>query len=286
MPTMQTQTIQAAPDDYLLGRNEAETRRLIRQGEFQRLATQRFLSGAGIGPGMRVLDVGSGAGDVALIAGELVGPSGEVVGVDIDPDVLETARTRVQAAGRPWISFVVGDLSCVDLEGSFDAVIGRLVLIYQPDPVATLRALASRLRSSGIVAFQEYNFAPESLIEYPATPLWEQVWDWIMETLGRDGIATYAGYELYRLYQAAGLPAPQLDLAAGIGGGPDWGGYEYAAMTLRSLLPAAEKLGIVTAGKAEIDTLAERLRAETLSIGGIVKTPDLVGAWARVGQAA
>jgi hypothetical protein len=67
-----------------------------------------------------------------------------------------------------------------------------------------------------------------------------------------------------------------------VGGGADWGGYDYAAQTLRSALPALTKLGIVSAEEVDIDTLADRLRAETLGAGGVVKTPDLVGAWARV----
>ncbi len=53
---------------YLMGRSEAETERLIYQADFQSLFTRQFFAEAGIGPGMRVLDVGSGAGDVALLA--------------------------------------------------------------------------------------------------------------------------------------------------------------------------------------------------------------------------
>ncbi len=273
---------QTTGDAYVLGRSDAETRRLIQQGAFQRVFTRRFLAAAGIEPGMRVLDVGSGAGDVALIAGELVGTTGSVVGVDVNGQALEVAHARANAAGQTWVSFVEGDCRQVELDGPFDAVVGRLILVHQPDPAAFVRAMAARLRRGGTVAFQEYNFAPESLIQYPATPLWSQVWDWLTETLRGGGIPSHAGYDLYRIFQEAGLPAPRLDLSAAIGGGPDWGGYEYAAATLRSLLPLTLKLGIATAEEVDIETLADRLRADTVASGGIVKAADLVGAWTRV----
>jgi hypothetical protein len=73
-----------------------------------------------------------------------------------------------------------------------------------------------------------------------------------------------------------------MDFAAGIGGGPEWTGYDYAAETLRSVLPLVLKFGLATAEEVDIDTMAERLRAETLAAGGIVKVPDLVGAWVRI----
>ena len=273
---------QTTGDAYVLGRSDAETRRLIQQAAFQRPFTQRFLTMAGIQPGMRVLDVGSGAGDVALIAGELVGPEGSVVGMDVNPAVLEVARARAAAAGQSWVTFVAGDCLHLAFDELFDAVVGRIVLVHQPDPVAMVRQVAKCLRPGGIVAFQEYNFAPESLIQYPATPLWGQVWTWLTGTLHGAGIRPHAGYDLYRIYQEAGLPAPQLELSAAVGGGPDWGGYDYAAMTLRNLLPVALQLGIATADEVDIETLGDRLRDETVASGGIVKAADLVGAWSQV----
>ncbi|HEX3723119.1 MAG TPA: class I SAM-dependent methyltransferase, partial [Nitrolancea sp.] len=269
-------------DAYPLGRSDTETRRLMQQGAFQRLYTQRFLTTAGLSPGMRVLDVGSGAGDVALLAGELVGRDGSVLGTDVNPTVLEVARERALAAGIHWVTFAEGDCVEIAKQGEFDAIIGRLVLIYQPDPAAKLRALSKSLRPGGILAFQEFNFAPESLAEHPPTPLWTQFWSWFTDTFRQVGIDTYAGYNLFRRFQEAGLPAPQMELASAVGGGPDWSGYEYAAATLRSILPLVLKFGLATAEEIDIDTLADRLRAETVASGGVARTPDLIGAWTRV----
>src|SRR6478672_5106928 len=77
---------------YALPRSTEEYERLSRQAAFLRGTTDRLFQAAGVGPGMRILDVGSGAGDVAFLAAELVGPTGHVVGVDLDRAAVETAR--------------------------------------------------------------------------------------------------------------------------------------------------------------------------------------------------
>src|SRR5262249_23050752 len=88
-----TMTIAVPP--YNLGHSEHEVERLRIQARQLEPVTRHYLREAGIAPGMRVLDIGSGAGDVALLAAELVGPEGEVVGIDRSADVLEVARARV-----------------------------------------------------------------------------------------------------------------------------------------------------------------------------------------------
>ncbi|HEY8686983.1 MAG TPA: class I SAM-dependent methyltransferase [Chloroflexota bacterium] len=70
---------------------------------------------------MRVLDAGCGPGDVALLAAGMVGPRGDVVGVDNSPTALETARVRVARAGLTNVSFVEGDLRSIEIEDEFDA---------------------------------------------------------------------------------------------------------------------------------------------------------------------
>src|SRR5262245_17684273 len=88
-----------ADPTYFLGRSDAHTRLLLDQARVFAPATRSLLHEAGIGPGMKVLDLGSGAGDVALLVAERVGPTGHVVGLDTDERILEVARARAQAAG-------------------------------------------------------------------------------------------------------------------------------------------------------------------------------------------
>ena len=158
-----------ADDDYILGRSDAETARLILQDRIYRPITRRTFEAAGIGAGMSVLDLGSGTGDVALLLAEIVGPRGRVLGVDMNPAILEVARRRVAAAGWGNVGFRVGTLETLALEPEFDAVVGRWVLMYLADPVAIVRRVAGLLKPGGLVAFNETDMgAPPRTV--PPTP--------------------------------------------------------------------------------------------------------------------
>lgn len=267
---------------YLMGRSESETRRLISQSNLYGRFTRRLLEDAGVEEGMKVLDIGTGAGDLALMAAEMVGPTGSIVGVDQDPRVLEAASARAEAARLDNIRFHAGDFrQDVSGDGPFDAVVGRLVLLYVPDPAEALRGLVDHLMPGGIAAFGEFNFVPESALAHPPTPLWETMWNWMRAVIRKAGLDPTTGYNLRRTFLYAGLPEPEMSLCSPVGGGPDWPGYDYAAESLRSMLPLIVKLGIATEEEVEIDTLATRLRAETVTADGVVKAPDLLGAWAR-----
>ena len=271
-----------ADAQYLFGHSEEETRRLLLQGRLFNPYTRRLLEDAGITRGMKVLDVGSGAGDVALLAAELVGPHGTVVGVDSNPLLLETARKRVQAAGLENTSFFAADISQLALDEDFDAVVGRCVLFFVSDPTAVLRRLVSHLRPGGIVAFQEPGNATLPPDALPPSPLLEQMWEWIMETYRRAGMDLKMGLRLFPLFLEAGLPAPQMRLDAAVGGGPEWAGYGYIASLLRTLLPLIVKFNIATAEEVDIDTLEERFRDEMVSRGGVVTTWSFITAWTRL----
>ena len=68
--------------DYVLGHSQREIQRLISQAAILQPVTERLLRSVKIGPGMHVLDLGCGAGDVSMLAAEFVGPTGLVVGSD------------------------------------------------------------------------------------------------------------------------------------------------------------------------------------------------------------
>src|SRR5262245_38153691 len=84
---------------YALGSTDAEHERLIRQAALLAPCTERLFREAGIGLGQRVLDVGSGVADVAMLAAQLVGSLGEVLGVKRDCRSIARARVRVAEAG-------------------------------------------------------------------------------------------------------------------------------------------------------------------------------------------
>jgi SAM-dependent methyltransferase len=267
-------------DSYALGRSDAETRRLILQQQLYGPFTRQFLTAAGITAGMKVLDVGSGAGDVTLVLADLVGPRGQVIGVDVNGEILQVARSRVQAVGWGTVTFHAGDILDLDLDRAFDVVAGRWILQYTPDPVALLRRVRNGLRPGGIVAFQEIDLSSPPR-GYPTGPLHEQVVRWTTPPPGSPGPDPQMGLKLFKTFLQAGLPAPQLRRDVPVGGGPGWPGFAYVADTVRSLLPFLERVGAVRPDEVDIDTLEERLRAEVASQDGIQLLPAIVGAWAR-----
>ena len=271
-----------APQPYALGYTEAEFERLEKQGGHYHDLTRNVFQRAGLSHGMRVLDIGCGVGDVSMLVAELVGPNGSVVGIDQSPKSLNTARQRVMRAGlAAKIKFVSGDLSDLPDIGRFDAVVGRFILMYLPNPAATIRHLAKHcLKSGGILAFHEMSM--HTTRSAPDMPLFLRSIEWIIETFERSGFATDMGDDLYQAFLEAGLPAPQMIGGGLVEGGRDSFAYDYVAATIRSLLPIMQKTGVATEDEVMIDSLADRLRTEALMHRACIRLPTLTGAWSRV----
>jgi len=289
----------ARPDLYPLGRTDAETRRLILQHQIYGPLTRQFLRAAGITSGMKVLDLGSGAGDVALLLADIVGPQGRVVGVDMNPDILSFATSRSEAAGWSTVTFHQANLAHVDfardldLDFDFDAIVGRWVIMYVPDPANLLGRVSALLRPGGIVAIQESDLTTP-VRTYPSTPLHDRLAHLMhvdesrtdesgsdesgSDESGPDGAM---GLKLFRTFVDAGLPAPQLCLHTPAGGGPSWPGYAYLTASVRSLLPHLEQVRGVQPEDLDLDTLEERLRDEIVSIHGMQILTSVIGAWTR-----
>ncbi len=270
--------------EYPLAQAPADIQRLIARVSRRNPGTREVLRRAGLAPGVRVLDAGSGAGDVAMMAAELVGPTGSVLGVDRDAASLEVARARARAAGLERVEFRAGDVqdaATLESTGSFDAVVGRLVLMYTREPAATLRGLAGLARPGAVVAFEEIDFAVVGSVMHPPGPLFRRTNEWIREAFGRIGAHPAMGFELHATFLAAGLPSPMLRLDALIGAGPESDLYETVAGVIASLLPKLVELGIATTEEAAVETLSARLRDEAVALGATLAAPLLIGAWAR-----
>ncbi|MBO0691944.1 MAG: class I SAM-dependent methyltransferase [Acidimicrobiaceae bacterium] len=265
-----------------MARTRDEYDRLSSQAAFLGGTTERLFRAAGLEPGMRVLDVGSGAGDVALLTAELVGPEGEVVGVDVDGAALEVARGRAQSRGLRNVTFVEGDARTSELGGGFDAAVGRLVLMYWSDPAEALRGIVAHVQPGGVVVFQELDLDPSvSSRSLPEDTLWNQMGQLVIETFTRAGMHMRMGRQLFGAFRAAGMPAPRMRDEALVGGGPDFGGYAWLAGVIRSLAPLMSKLAIADVDQLALDTLTDRLRDDAVTGGAVVWTPSFVGAYAR-----
>jgi SAM-dependent methyltransferase len=264
---------------YFLGHSDAEVGRLALQSAFYRDTTETALRRAGLASGMRVLDIGCGGGDVSLLAAELVGPSGFVLGIDRSAEAVTAARRRVDAAKIRHVQFAASELDAFSADVLFDALIGRFVLMYLSDPAATLRMLVRHLQSDGVVAFQEMEM--RTARGYPDAPLFQRCIDWYATAIERAGFESGMGGKLFATFQSAGLPLPQMIAASRIEGGLDSNGYELMAANIRTMLPMLVRLKVVTAEEVGLDTLADRLRHEAVDGGRCLMFPLLFSAWSR-----
>ena len=266
-------------DNYMFGRSARELRRLAQQAALVEPETEELFRRAGITAGMHVLDIGSGAGDVAMLAGRLVRPTGTVHGVERSADSVALATNRAAAAANIAVRFEEGDLDTYQPSFRYDALIGRFVLPYLTDPPGALRRLASHVRPGGVIAFMEFDVTRIS--STPEAPLFASVASWITGAFEGIGIDPALGSSLGAVFRDAALPWPHMTSFQKASCGPD-GFYWLFAETVRTLLPHIVHLGIATAEKVDVETLATRLRDEAVSARLTVFSPRWVGAWVRV----
>jgi ubiquinone/menaquinone biosynthesis C-methylase UbiE len=266
-------------DSYALGRSSAEAERIQLQARVLAPHSAHLLRLAGITPGMRVLDIGCGAGDVSMLLADLVGPGGAVIGVDMDPAMLELARARTAEAGLRNVSYVEADLTGLRLDEPVDAMVGRLILLHLKEPAATVRALSRFVRSRGLVSFQEFNVTRARSV--PPTPLVTKGMGWITDALRASGLNPDLGEQATSILRDSGL-AVEGAASAEPAGSAESVMAEYFADSIRTVLPVLLARGLVTETEVDIDTVAERAARELEEADATLWTPELAAAWARV----
>jgi ubiquinone/menaquinone biosynthesis C-methylase UbiE len=119
---------------YAPGHSARELDRLSLQGANVRAIYTTAVPRSRPASGNAWLDVGCGSGDVALLASELVGPTGAVVGIDRAAAAIVRAKARAESQRMSNVQFVEGDPTLIRVDDGFDAIVGRLILMYYPDP--------------------------------------------------------------------------------------------------------------------------------------------------------
>ncbi len=263
---------------YALGHSDEELHRLAAQARIVDPVTRRFWEGAGVVPGMRVLDVGCGAGHTTLLLADLVGEHGHVVGIDNAAEAVAAAQARSRDRGN--VSYVHGDPAGHAFDALFDAVVGRYVLMFQPDPAAFLATAARHARPGGVVAFHELDAS--GVTSRPPVPTFDRVASWNAEVTRRYGANPNFGASLYAVYLTAGLAEPTLLTDAIHGQGADAADVLLQARNLaRSLQAEMERFGVATRDEVGIDTVLDRMLAEATATDSIVVGHLQVGAYCR-----
>jgi SAM-dependent methyltransferase len=230
---------------------------------------------------MRVLDIGCGAGDVSMLIADLVGASGEVVGVDRAPAALAAAQRKADEHGARNVSFREGDPGSLAFDKPFDAAVGRYVLMFQANPSELIRRAAKHVRPGGIVAFHEPDRRGAG--SQPPSPDYDRCCEYIVETFKRTGIETHMGGKLDAAFRAAGLIAPIMHLDSVGGGGS--GGRDWAHQTselLVTMLPEVVSRGVAAAGSIDTDAMEVGIMRD-IDAGTVIMGRSEIGAWSRKG---
>ncbi len=202
-----------------------------------------------------------------------------MTGFDQSSATIAYANERAAFRGFNNVRFWEADVENLPFGREFDAVIGRVVLMYRPDPVADLRALVRHLKPAGLAVFQEIDqFGGKTI---PPAPIVDEIRRWLLAAFERVGIELEMGPKLYAAFKAAGLDPPRMRVDGFIGGAESPSPMLIANVA-RTLLPQLDTLGIASVEDVQIDTLEGRMRADLERRGGVMMTPLLIGAWARL----
>jgi SAM-dependent methyltransferase len=269
-------------DDYALGRTPAEYERLRAQARAWEPATGRLLDQVGLATGASCLDAGCGPGETMRLMAQRVGPSGRVLGIDVDQPLGAAAVAGLHQAGHRQCRFAAHDITADEpVPGApFDLVYARLLLFHLAERVAVLARLWRAVAPGGYLVVQDYDLHGATVI--PALDSVTEMKRVITAAFLAVGCDVHAGARLPQLFGRAGIGAPDgTDVAGRLE--PLAIGSTFVAQTFSSVLKPAVAQGITTEAQAAATQAAlDRDAAGSPDLPFL--WPLLIGAWKRKGE--
>jgi len=264
--------------DYLLAGGAAELERLRLQARVWEPETEAMLDRIGVSPGDHCIDLGCGAVGILGPLSRRVGPSGRVVGADLDPKLLAGAREFVKDARLSNVEILEVDAYRTGLPvQAFDLVHVRFVFAPVGRDDELLREMLRLVRPGGVIAIQEPDAASWTCL--PPRPSWDRLKEVILAAFARAGGDFNAGRRLYAMLRTAGLK--DVSLRAAVQALP--GGHPYLrlpvqfATSLRARIVDASLMS-----PSELDNVVsecERIASDPETCG---LSFTVVQAWGRV----
>jgi ubiquinone/menaquinone biosynthesis C-methylase UbiE len=264
---------------YALGSEERELIRLRTQADLLAEPTENLLRRGGLEPGMRVLDLGSGPGDVSFQVSAIVGPRGSVVAVEHDPAQLANAELNRTHRGIDNVTFRQADARTFIDETPFDAVVCRLLLMHLSQPGEVIAHHLKNLGPGGIFVAVDYDIA--AMRSLPEVELFSSMNRWATAGFAEAGVDPFVGMRLPQLIQDAGYENVgclgfQRYFAPGNGAA-----VSHLVDVLIPLEPAILVSGVVSAEELDVKTLSKRVASALNSANAAWTTPTVVGGWGR-----
>ena len=259
---------------YVLATGNAAANRLRILHNIYGPGAAQLLQRAGIKRGMRVADLGCGVGMVTQLLAQLVGPRGEVVGIDYSAQQIEQAR-ELLPKNFDNVQFVESSATDTGLpRESFDLVYCRFLLIHLTKPEAALQEMWDLLKPNGILACEDGDLTsagsePPSILEQFST---------LFGSLGpKWGVDYTLGRRLFHMVLAAGFSEPEIILNQPVFAHGE--NKRLLELSVAEAGPSFIEAGLLT--EAELSkTLAEMRRsADDTSILAVM--PRMSQVWAR-----
>jgi SAM-dependent methyltransferase len=272
--TMQQTTCSSAAASYALATGEAATYRLRILDDLYGPGTRRVLLAAGIQPGMRVADLGCGVGMVTALLADLVGPAGQVIGLDASGAQLAQAWKWLKCRGTN-VCFVQASATGTGLPaGSFDLVYCRFLLLHLAEPERALREMRTLLKPNGILVCEDGDSTSAGSEPPSALGAFAQLFGRLGPARGVDYTL---GRRLFHLVQAAGFPEPEITfhqpvLARGEN-------KRFLELSVAEAGPAFIDAGLISPG--ELDHTLAQMRRLAADPAVLAVMPRMAQVWAR-----
>jgi SAM-dependent methyltransferase len=260
--------------EYVLATGQAAANRLRILHDVYGPGARRVLIDAGIKPGMRVADLGCGVGMTTALLAELVGSTGEVVGVDLSAAQLAQAQ-ELMPSEFSNVKFVEASATDTGLPyGSFDLVYSRFLLIHLVEPVAALREMHRLLKPGGILVCEDGDLTTAG--SEPTTAL--NMFADLFGRLGpKWGVDYTLGRRLFQLVSAENFSDVEITYNQPVVARGEQ--KRLAELSVTEAGPSFVNAGLITEQALE-QTLAEMLRAaEDESVLAVM--PRMSQVWAR-----
>jgi ubiquinone/menaquinone biosynthesis C-methylase UbiE len=260
-------------EQYTIRGGEEGRKRLQIISRILQPTTLNLLQRAGIREGMDCLDVGCGGGDVTLEMAGLVGPEGNVVGIDMDDMKLRLAQQDAEQRRLRNVTFRSGDARQLEEESSYDVVYARALLTHLSSPGTVVEKMFRAARQGGAVVVEDVDLSGQFC--YPKCRAFERYVELNREVMRRRGGDPDIGPKLPALLLSAALQDVQIGLVQPVFmKGQDKLIFQ---VTMEAISDAVIAEGL--ASKAEINSIIDELDNFARNAQTVMGTPRIFQTW-------